>query len=250
MKRGRTMLKGAKLLGLAAAAGALMAGGTAQAEPTVSYNIGLATDYIFRGIDQTTGYSEGEAFGGVDVSDGSFYGGAWISNTGAHVVQFLEYDLYGGWKPTVGAISFDLGFIYYGYTDTDDTAGFDESDSSNYELKVGASTPFNGGAIGAAVYWTPNFAGDNDGLDDNNGFYYELNGAYTFSNSATLSGAIGAVDVDDYTIDGYTTWNVGVTYPITEQVSIDGRYVGTDDDATAGFGGNGDTLVGTLKLTF
>jgi uncharacterized protein (TIGR02001 family) len=244
------MKKSARLLGLAAAAGALLFDGTAHAEPTVSFNIGVATDYVFRGIDQTTAFSEGEAFAGVDVSDGQLYGGAWISNTGPHFAQFFEYDIYGGWKPEVGPVTLDLGFIYYGYTDTDDTVGYDESDSSNYEFKVAGSAPVNGATLGAAVYWTPNFAGDNDGIDDNSGFYYEVNGAYAFSNSATLSAAVGAVDVDDYTIDGYTTWNVGVTYPITENVSIDGRYVGTDDDATAGFGGNGDTLVGTLKLTF
>lgn len=244
------MKKGARLLGLAAAAGALMFAGQARAETDVTFNIGLATDYVFRGIDQTTGFSEGQAFGGVDVTDGAFYAGAWLTNTGPHVTQFFEYDLYGGWKPTLGPVSLDLGFIYYGYTDTDDTVGFDESDSSNYELKVAGSVPLNGATLGAAIYWTPNFGGDNDGIDDNGGFYYELNGAYTFSNNAALSGAIGTVEVDDFAIDSYTTWNIGVTYPITEQVSIDGRYVGSDDDATAGFGGNGDTLVGTLKLTF
>lgn len=244
------MKKSAKLLGLAAAASALMVGGTAHAEPAVSFNMGVATDYIFRGIDQTTAYSEGQAFGGVDVTDGQFYAGAWLTNTGPHVAQFFEYDLYGGWRPEVGAVTFDLGFIYYGYTDTDDTIGYDESDSSNYELKVAASAPVNGVTLGAAVYWMPNFGGDNDGIDDNSGFYYEVNGAYTFSNNAALSAAIGAVDVQDYLIDGYTTWNIGVTYPITEHVSLDGRYIGTDDDATAGFSGNGDTLVGTLKLTF
>ncbi len=96
------MIKGAKLLGLAVAAGAMMAGaGTAQAETTVSFNVGAATDYIFRGIDQTGYYDEGEAFGGVDATSGSFYAGAWVSNTGPNPVQFIEYDLYAGWKPVV-----------------------------------------------------------------------------------------------------------------------------------------------------
>jgi len=238
------------LLGAAAAFSAMMGGmQTAQAETDVTFNLGVATDYIFRGIDQTTAFSEGEAFGGVDATSGSFYAGAWVSNTGPHAAQFFEYDLYAGWRPTLGPVSLDLGFIYYGYTDTDDTL-LDESDSSNYELKIAGTIPVGGATLGAAAYWTPNFGGDNDGIDDNSGFYYEINGAYTFSNSATLSGAVGAVEVDDFAIDSYTTWNVGVTYPITEQVSIDGRYIGSDDDATLGFGGNGDTLVGTLKLTF
>jgi uncharacterized protein (TIGR02001 family) len=246
-------MKMRKLLGLAAAATTLITGAglatTASAEPTVSFNLGAATDYVFRGIDQTTSFSEGEAFGGVDVAVDQFYAGAWLSNTGPHDFQFFEYDLYGGWKPVLGPVTLDLGFIYYGYTDSDDSVGFDESDSSNYELKVAGSIPVGGATLGGAVFWTPNFAGDNDGLDDNSGLYYEVNGAYTFSNTATLSGAVGFVDVEDFVVDSYTTWNVGVTYPITEHFSIDGRYIGTDDDADF-FGSNGDTVVGTLKATF
>lgn len=242
------MIKGAKLLGLAVAAGAMMAGaGTAQAETTVSFNVGAATDYIFRGIDQTGYYDEGEAFGGVDATSGSFYAGAWVSNTGPNPVQFIEYDLYAGWKPVVGPVTLDLGVIYYGYTDSD--LGGNESELSTFEFKAAGSIAAAGATWGAAVYWTPNFSGDYDGLDDNSGFYYELNGAYTFANNATLSGAIGAVDVEDYTVDSYTTWNIGVSYPITEHLSIDGRYIDTDDDAFA-YGYAGDRLIGTLKVTF
>lgn len=243
------MKKSAKLLGAAAVAvGAMFAGSApAQADTDVSFNVGLATDYLFRGIDQTGYYDEGQAFGGIDATSGSFYAGAWVSNTGASPAQFIEYDLYAGWKPAVGPVTFDLGLIYYGYTDSD--LGGNESELSTYELKAGASFVASGVTWGGAVYWTPNFSGDFDGSDDNGGFYYELNAAYTFENSATLSGAIGAVDVDDYAIDGYTTWNVGVSYPITEHLSIDGRYVDTDDDAFF-YGFAGDRLVGTLKVTF
>jgi uncharacterized protein (TIGR02001 family) len=245
-------MKKVKFFQLAAAATALMAGvgsaSSANAETAVSFNVGAATDYVFRGIDQTGPLTEGEVFGGVDASIDAFYAGAWVSNTGSDVARFMEYDLYGGWKPTLGPVALDLGFIYYGYTDSDVTGG-DESDLSTYELKVAGSVPVGGATLGAALFWTPNFSGDADGLDDNNGLYYEVNAAYTFSNSATLSGAIGAVDVDDYAIDGYTTWNVGVSYPITDHFSVDARYIGTDDDALF-FAGNGDTAVGTLKVTF
>ncbi len=242
------MIKGAKLLGLAVAAGAMMAGtGAAQAETTVSFNVGAATDYIFRGIDQTGYYDEGAAFGGVDATNGSFYAGAWVSNTGTQPAQFIEYDLYAGWKPVVGPVTLDLGVIYYGYTDSD--VGGNESELSTFELKAAGSIAAAGATWGAAVYWTPNFSGDLDGSDDNSGFYYELNGAYTFDNNATLSGAIGAVDVEDYAVDGYTTWNIGVSYPITEHLSIDGRYIDTDDEGFA-YGYAGDRLIGTLKVTF
>lgn len=244
------MRKSAKLFGLAVAAGALLASGattTASAEPT--FNVGVTTDYIFRGIDQTTSWSEGAAFAGVDIAPGQFYAGAWVSNTGSHSAQFFEYDIYGGWKPTLGPVTLDLGFIYYGYTDTNDTVA-DESELSTPELKVGATIAPGGVSLTGNIYWTPNFSGDADGLDDNQGFYYEALAAYTFANSATLSGGLGFADVEDYVIESYMTWNVGVTYPITEAFGIDVRYIGSDDDATAGFGGNGDTVVGTLKLTF
>lgn len=240
------MRKNKMILGLAVAAGALMAGaGTARAD--TSFNVGVATDYIFRGIDQTGYYDEGEAFGGVDFSSGSFYAGAWVSNTGPHPAQFIEYDLYAGWKPVAGPVTFDVGVIYYGYTDSD--LGGDESDLSTFELKAGASIAAGGVTWGGALYWTPNFSGDYDGLDDNSGFYYELNAAYTFSNQATVSGAVGLVDVEDYATDSYTTWNVGVSYPITEHLTIDARYIDTDDDGFA-FGYAGDRLIGTLKVTF
>ena len=242
------MNKRAKLLGAAAiAVGAMFAGGAAQAETDVSFNVGVATDYIFRGIDQTGPLDEGQAFAGVDATSGSLYAGAWISNTGPNPAQFIEYDLYAGWKPVVGPVTLDLGFIYYGYTDSD--LGGNESDLSTYELKAAGSFAAGGATWGAAVYWTPNFGGDFDGSDDNTGFYYEVNGAYTFSNNATLSGAIGAAEVDDYAVDGYTTWNVGVSYPVVDHLSIDARYIDTDDDAFF-YGFGGDRLVGTIKVTF
>jgi hypothetical protein len=44
---------------------------------------------------------------------------------------------------------------------------------------------------------------------------------------------------------------VGVTYPITDNLSIDGRYIGSDDDALSLFGPMAeDRLVGTIKATF
>ncbi|MEQ1490049.1 MAG: TorF family putative porin, partial [Terricaulis sp.] len=94
------MKKSAKLLGAAAVAvGAMFAGSApAQADTDPSFNVGLATDYLFRGIDQTGYYDEGQAFGGIDATSGSFYAGAWVSNTGASPAQFIEYDLYAGWK--------------------------------------------------------------------------------------------------------------------------------------------------------
>lgn len=231
------------VLGLGAASSAFAGDG-----PTVAWNIGGATDYLFRGLDQTGPFSEGQAFGGVDVSQGMVYGGVWLSNTGSGGKGF-EYDLYAGVKPVVGPVTFDFGAIYYGYTD--DNVGFSSSDANMWEVKAAATYASGPGSLGAAVYYSPNFAGKFNGDNGDSSVYGEINASYTFSNKAVLSGAVGEQWVDDnvYSVDGYTTWNVGVTYPITDHVSIDGRYIGTNDDASAvGFAGN--TAVATLKATF
>lgn len=245
-----------KALKLALAASAACVGlgmaSSALADTTVAWNVGAATDYIFRGIDQTGPFSEGEGFGGVDVTGGPWYGGVWLSNTGSSGGGGFEYDIYGGVKPVVGPVTFDFGAIFYGYTD-DKNLGISSSDGDMWEVKAAATYAAGPGTLGAAVYYSPNFVGSFNGTNSDSSVYGEINGSYTFSNKAVLSGAVGEQWVDDgvYGVDGYTTWNVGVTYPLTDHVSIDARYIGTNDDAdivSGGFGAN--TAVATVKATF
>ena len=91
-----------------------MAGAAAaQDAPTVTFNVGLTSDYVFRGVSQT---DESPALqGGVDVSSGIFYGGLWASNVDFYDSTDAEIDAYVGVKPTFGAVSADFGAIYYGY---------------------------------------------------------------------------------------------------------------------------------------
>lgn len=233
-------LKLALIAGVAAASVVGFAS-AASAETTVAYNAGVATDYIFRGIEQTGG--EPEVFGGIDIANGGLYAGTWVSNTGFAGDSAVEYDLYAGYKMAAGPFSLDLGAIYYGYTDGQSTAF---SKGSNYEIKLTGSVPVGPLTVGAAVYWTPDF-----GQTSKSGTYYEINGAYTLANKATISAAYGqqSFDVAFAGIDSYATWNAGVTYPVTDNLSIDARYIGVDDDGSTLFSG-GDRLVGTLKVTF
>jgi uncharacterized protein (TIGR02001 family) len=106
-------------LALVAAAASVAMGGAAMAQDAtglkLSYNVGVASDYIFRGVSNTN--TNGQVFGGVDATYGIGYAGVWTSN-----VDFgtpnpdQEIDVYAGVKPTVGAFNLDLGVIYYGYT--------------------------------------------------------------------------------------------------------------------------------------
>ena len=86
---------------------------TASAQ--VSYNVGWASEYYFRGILQKT--SSGSA--GIDYSAGGFYVGSWAADVG----DGLEVDGYFGYGiETEAGFSASLGFTGYYYTgEFDDT---------------------------------------------------------------------------------------------------------------------------------
>ncbi len=112
------------LLVAAVALGALFAGSAAMAQDagSLSYNIDVTSNYVWRGVTQTNGKQALQ--GGIDYKKGNLYLGTWLSNTdynapkpGQHVDT--EIDLYGGIAPTVGDWSFDFGAIGYFYPGAD-----------------------------------------------------------------------------------------------------------------------------------
>lgn len=210
----------------------------------VTWNVGGATDYIFRGIDQTGPGDSGEVFGGADLTYGKFYAGTWLSNTGPRADNGLEYDLYGGWKPSLGPATLDLGFYYYGYNSS--RLGNVSSNFDTLEWKAGVSVPAGPFTIGAVAYYSDDYASSSK-----SSWYEEGDISYTFKNKATLSAAIGGFQSDSLA-KNYMTWNAGVTYPVTDKLSLDVRYIGTNAAAKtsygAGFGFDG--AIATLKLSF
>jgi len=103
-----------KLIALAAlAGGSLMTSGVANAE--VSYNIGFASEYVFRGIKQ----KDGSGSAGIDYENGGFYIGTWAADVG----DGLEVDGYFGYGiETEAGFSASIGFTGYYYTgEFDDT---------------------------------------------------------------------------------------------------------------------------------
>ena len=116
-----TKLRGA----CAAAALTMMASGAAYAD--ASANVGIMSDYIFRGYYQT----DATAFAGIDVeADSGFYLGAW----GVNLKEGLEYDVYLGYQGGGDAFTWNVGYTGYYYTD--------EFDNSYEELNLGFSWGF------------------------------------------------------------------------------------------------------------
>jgi uncharacterized protein (TIGR02001 family) len=241
-RRGYLKMKALKIALLGAAASLAMGGAAfAQDEPAVdvSFNIGVATDYVFRGVSQTA--EDPQIFAGADVTSGIFYGGVWASN-----VDFLdgtdaEVDVYAGVRPALGPTTLDLGVIYYGYVDAPGGADYDY-----WELKAAASMPIAQATVGAALYYSPDFtaAGTDEGL------YIEVNGAIPLNETFTLSGAVGHQEVE---FDGggdidYTTWNLGVGIAATENIGVDIRYFDTDAEDLFGSIAE-ERIVASVKFT-
>lgn len=206
-------------IALAAAAATVALSGAAMAEELkLSYNLGVTSDYVFRGVSQT---QEDPAIqGGVDATYGIGYAGVWASN-----VDFgtddpsAEIDLYAGVRPTIGDTSLDLGVLYYGYSKD---KGLTPGSFSYVELKAAASRTFGPATLGAAVYYSPEYPGKGG-----NATYVEANAAVPVAPKLTLSGAVGHQAIEAF--KNYNTWNVGVSYAITDKLSADLRYHDTDE---------------------
>jgi len=115
-----------KALKTAIFAATMMSGATAMAAEVaaeVSGNVAIGSDYFFRGVDQ----AGGEALsGGFDVGfENGFYVGTWASS-----VDFsggLELDYYAGYGGSISEdVSYDVGYLYYGYPQGPKTEEFEE----------------------------------------------------------------------------------------------------------------------------
>lgn len=210
-------------------------GGAAMAqEPTVTFNVGVVSDYVFRGLSQTD--EKAAIQGGADVTSGMAYAGVWASNVDFGDDTSAEIDVYGGIKPTVGPATLDFGVIYYGYVDEPNNA-----DYANWEFKAAASVPAGPATVGAAVY----YSNDSFGAADE-ATYLEVNGAVPVG-PVSLSGAFGNQNFKD--LDDYNLWNIGVGYTFADHYTVDFRYYGTDNEDFTGYLGDDRFVVG-LKATF
>jgi uncharacterized protein (TIGR02001 family) len=179
------------VLGALAAPSFVFAAETAPApDLTVAYNVGLYSQYIFRGLTQTN--SQPALQGGVDLKHSSgFYLGAWGSNiswlrekigTSSDAVYTsggsLELDLYGGYRTDIKGVGIDVGALQYWYPGKVRKPG--QSDANTTEVYGAVSYGWLQGKVSSVVSndaW--GFGKEynvNSGGDDERGTYYaELN---------------------------------------------------------------------------
>jgi uncharacterized protein (TIGR02001 family) len=211
-------------------ASGLMLGTAAQAESSlpgsISGNVAITSDYIFRGISQS---DENVAIqGGLDWDAGNgFYLGVWASsiNFNDGDEASIEVDYVGGYAGENGNFSYDVGFTYYTYPGADDSLDYDF-----FEVGVGVGYAFEKASVSGGVYYTEdNFGATDEAIYSTAGIEVPLNDAFTASANYSHYSLEPSFGPD------YNTWDIGVTYSF-EWFDIDARYYDVDEDAYGDIG--------------
>lgn len=209
------------------AGGFLIAGMSAHAEEakgpvTVTGSTGYTSDYLFRGVSQT---SENAAIQGAMTFTHSsgLYFTAWGSSVSvAGPAGGLEVDTLLGFAGKAGEVGYDVGVMRYNYPGTN---------ADNF----GAEPDFN------EVYGSVSFMGAKLGVAYSDEYYYE-SGAYLYAylDYATevaglgLAAHVGVNNFDEAAlsaIDGYIDYKVAVSKSVGG-VGLELAYIGSDlDDA-------------------
>lgn len=204
---------------------------TAPASPhTFTYNVGLYSQYIFRGLTQTN--QDPALQGGVDYAHSSgFYLGSWASNiswlsdANSYESSSLELDIYGGFASTIGetGVGYNVGVLQYIYPG-DKNPGVKSAETTevygslSYKwLAAKVSMVASDGAFGFR---------DADGS-----WYAELNANYPIGETGfTINGHVGRQEFkgSGNGIADYTDWKLGATKSWGNGVNVGAYYTTTN----------------------
>lgn len=233
-------MKMSKLSSALLATGLMAAAATATAG--VSGNVAFTTDYLFRGVSQS---SENAAIQGTLSYgfDSGFYLTAWGSSvSNANPAGGLELDTLAGYSGKAGEVGYDVGVMRYNYPGATDPLAYDE------------------------VYGSVSYKGAKLGLNYSNDYYGGTGKfLYSFLEYGTEVGGVGLFahvglnkfDEDALSVyDGYVDYKVAVSKTLND-VGFELAYVGSDIDEADCAAFSGDSagacegrVVGTVSKSF
>jgi uncharacterized protein (TIGR02001 family) len=231
-----------------AAAPALAADAPAAApapDYTLTANVGLTSQYVYRGITQTA--QKPAIQGGADFTHSSgFYLGTWGSNiswysdntanaansaTGNNSVS-MEWDLYGGYRNTIGDVGYDVGVLQYYYP------------GRYVALATGVVKPDTTEVYGALSYkWVTgkvSYVASNGlfGVNNARGSYYlDLSANIPVVDTWTINAHVGEQKytgnadpslASNDSLYSYTDWKLGVTKDLGTGWSATAYYTDTN----------------------
>lgn len=208
---------------------------------TVTANVGLFSQYIYRGITQTA--RKPALQGGFDFSHSTgFYLGAWgsninwfddygSSNSAYTSSASLELDMYGGYRGSAGDLGYDVGLLQYYYPGNYGTLPAGTVKPNTTEIYGALSYKWVTGKVSYVV---------SDGLfgvDNADGSYYlDLAANVPIAEGWTLNAHVGyqkydgtaTVGVDNDALYTYTDYKLGVTKDLGNGWSATAFYTDTD----------------------
>ncbi len=188
----------------------LAATGVAQAE--LSANIGVSSNYYFRGVTQTD--DAAAVSGGLDwAHESGVYIGTWMSNVDFGGKEDVEIDFYGGFGGDIGdtGLGYDVSIWYYWYPG----AGGDQQGGELDYTEVSGSLSF--GPVTGTIAYTVDSEFDGDGPFVDGDIYY---GASVDLPVDIQGFGLGAfIGYYDFTDDGddccgdlsYTHWGASIS---------------------------------------
>jgi uncharacterized protein (TIGR02001 family) len=198
----------------------------AAASPhTITGNVGLFSEYRFRGISQT--FEKPALQGGFDYAHSSgFYAGNWNSNVSETFFSgaSLEMDFYGGFKKAFGDFGIDVGAIYYYYPGSNNAAS---EKIDNTEVYIGGSWKWVSLKYYHAVsdfFSIPDTKGSN---------YIDLSATFDLGSGWGVTGHYGQQKVKNLGVADYADWKLGVTKDLGNGWAASLAYIDTDAEEAA-----------------
>jgi len=224
------------LLSTAGTVHAQTAAVTAEPDWTFSANLGVVSDYRFRGLMQTNGKPAIQ--GGFDINHKSgFYVGnwnssiSWLSDADPDISSNVEMDFYAGYVHTISEdLSLDVGLLHYYYPGSY-PKGFNDPDTT--EAYIGLT-------YGPVSFKYSHALSDLFGAPDSrNSQYYDLSLALpTGFWGIDLNAHVGHQHIRNMDDGSYTDWSLGLSRKF-DRFTVSLTYVDTNADRglyTNGYG--------------
>lgn len=200
----------------------------------VDGEVGVFSDYRFRGISLSS--KDPQVTAELSVShESGLYAGVWASNVAIDDgADDVEIDLYAGYATDVGALSLDVGAVYYLYPDY--------SDFNYVELLASVGTAVGPGTITVGAAYAPS----QENLGDEDNTYFYISGEMPLGDSPlSLHGTFGIED--GAFADNKKDWLIGASYDIGSGFTATVDYV----DTARAYTDLGDaTVVASLTFAF
>ena len=233
----------------------------AAATPEVTYNVGVVSQYRYRGIAQTKG--DAALQGGVDYANANgFYLGAWGSTIkwikdAAPATYFsgeakgpVELDLYGGYKFEAAGIAYDVGYLRYQYV-------------GNTYKDIGYVNANTDEAYGAATYgvatlkYSYAFSDLFGNVNSKGSTYWDLSATFDLGNGYSFVPHAGRQVVKNSPGVSYTDIAVTLNKDLGDGLSASVAAISTSGDKTAftalsstGYNAAKSALVVGVKYSF